>query len=471
MSDSPTESGFGRISNAIGKALTAHGHSVMAASVNYSGHPHNLPFWCWRLTGDIWQEVTGIINQYPPDMVIVCQDFPYAQTLLNACRVDWSKIALFNITPIDGTPIHPDWLDVVDGVNGTMVISRFGVEAMRQAGRHVGLCHPGVDTGHFNPASAEEKAALRAKAGLEPNRFVVGMAAMNQGRKNIPATLEGFAEFCKDKPNARLLLDMEKASGGGWDVPKLAKEIGVPDGRIIFREDLLKRGMTSLRDRYCIMDAHSVLSFREGFGLPLLESQACKIPSIALDWCSGTEICGGDRGVLIPAAGRPRYGTWGNARDKDPDMTAYINALNRLYYDQEWAQYIGRQGYEWARQQTWENATAAVEAELPKALENHKAKWGDTHAEVKSVVSEHYHPGLQPAGFDAQMPAGYKPNDGLSDNGSHLGGRRLAGLQSDGDSRLPGAGSPQPAEHGVRGVVQYRGDGVQPAEPLSVLSE
>ena len=443
----------------------------MAISVNYSGHPHSLPFWCWRLSGDIWGEATSIINQYPPDMVIACQDFPYAQTLYNGCRVDWSKIALFNITPIDGTPVNPEWVDTVDNCNGTMVISRFGVEAMRQAGRHVGLCHPGVDTGHFIPASAEERVALRARAGLEANRFVIGMAAMNQGRKNIPATLEGFAEFCKDKPDARLFLDMEKVSGAGWNIPVLAKEIGVPDGRLIFREDLLKRGMTSLRDRYCIMDAHSVLSFREGFGLPLLESQACKIPAIALDWCSGTEICGGDKGVLIPVTGKARYGTWGNARDKDPDMTAYVNALNRLYYDREWSAYIGRQGYEWARQQTWDNAAAAVEAELPKALENHKAKWAGTHAEVTSAVSQYRNSGLQPIGFDAQMPAGYKPNDGLSDNGNPAGGRRFAGVQPDGVGGASSAGDPQPAEQGIRGIVQYRGDALQPAEPLSVLSE
>lgn len=443
LSDSPTESGFGRIANEVGKRLVAAGHNLMAVSVNYSGHPHNMPFWCWRLAGDIWQEATGIINQHAPDMVLAIQDFPYAQTLLRSCRIDWSRVALFNITPIDGTPINPEWLDVVDDCSGTMVISRFGVEAMRQAGRRVGLCHPGVDTGHFKPATADEKRALRERAGIAPGAFVLGMAAMNQGRKNIPATLEGFAEFAKDKPDARLLLDMERVSGAGWNIPVLAGIVGLRDEQIIYREDLLKRGLTSLRDRFCLMDAHSVISFREGFGLPLLESMACRVPSIALDWCSGTELVGDGKGVLIPTAGHARYGTWGNAQDRDPDMRAYVAALRRLHAEPAWAALVAETGYKWAIEQTWDKAAQAVMDELPAAMERHAAKWEGTHSEFTSAIGQHRDPGLQPVAVRAEVPDGDQRAHGSGSNGDHPGGRRQPGIQPAGPDPAAGAGLAQ----------------------------
>lgn len=376
LSDSPIPSGFGRLSNEICLRLAQRGHEVTAASVLWDGvmpinapantpllHPY--PFKIYGLAGrDIWSYAANLINLNQPDIVICCQDFPYSQTLYYSCRLDWSRRALVIITPIDGTPIDADWLNLVDEADATMVISRFGVEAMRQAGKHVGLCHPGVNVREFHPADADEKKALRDKAGIAQDAFVLGMAAMNQGRKAIPHTIEGFWQFAKDKPNALLELDMDKVSGAGWNILKLAKEIGIPLERILFKEDLVKRGLTDLRDRFCVMDAHSVLSHREGFGLPLLEGMACRIPTLAMDWCSGTEIVGQGKGYLVKCSPQARYGTWGNARDYDPDLTDFVQHLNNIYEHPAQAQGIADVGYEWAITNTWDKAADAVEKVL-----------------------------------------------------------------------------------------------------------
>lgn len=391
--DLVTPSGFGRIGNEVCKRLVQRGYSVQGASLSYTGWPYNPaqhPYHVWPLGGrpDMWQMFVGAVNAFQPDLLISCQDFPYHRTIWDACKIDFSKIKWMWITPIDGTPVHPDWLELVDYADGAMVISEFGVEAMRRAGKRAALCHPGVDTAEFYPAEAKEKTELRQKAGYADSDYIIGVVCMNQGRKAISSMLEAFYEFARDKPEARLFLDMDKTSGAGWDIPNLIREILKPgyskwssgwseaeQNRVRFREDLFKgandkpnEAMLPLRNRYALLDAHMVISHREGFGLPLLESMACRIPSIALDWCSGSEICGDERGILVKRLEYMEHGTWGGARDAFPDMDSLIASLGALYHDRVRAAFIAKTGYDWAVTKTWDATADQVENVLQSAL-------------------------------------------------------------------------------------------------------
>ena len=82
-----------------------------------------------------------------------------------------------------------------------------------------------------------------------------------------------------------------------------------------------------------------------------------------MDYCSGTEICGEGRGVLIPRLDYMEYGTWGGARDAFPDLKALERELNMLYCYPERAAGIASVGYEWAVQQTWDKADRIGPAE------------------------------------------------------------------------------------------------------------
>src|SRR3990167_597554 len=301
--------GFGRIGNEVGRRLKQRGYDVQAAGIGYTGWPlkaSEFPYHVWPVVADLWGALAGIVQQNQAGLLLSYQDFPYHKTIWEACKIDFSRIRWVFITPIDGTPIHPDWVKLCQFPDGVMHISRFGIEAMRQAGHKSALCHPGVDNGEFYPAEAEEKLALRKAAGYAGGEFIVCVVCMNQGRKAIPSMIEAFHEFAKDKPEARLLLDMDQAAPAGWDIPAMLKQMGWTDEeqkRVKYRPDLFRDAdgkqndaMLPLRNRYALMDAHMVISHREGFGLPLLESMACRVPTLALDWCSGPEIVGEGRG-------------------------------------------------------------------------------------------------------------------------------------------------------------------------------
>lgn len=375
ISDDGIASGYGRISMEVNARLQRRGVELMAASIYYDGllPPTNegkaLPYWVASLAGkpDWVAAVVNLIGAYQPDVIMVIQDAPYAQQIRSA-PIDWSRYALVVITPVDGAPVYAPWVDMLKQADGVLSISQFGVDTHRKAGIHSELCRPGIDPDAFFPMNADDRRAVRQKLGIDPDAFVAGSMCMNQGRKDIPAMLEAFFAFASDKPTARYLLDMEATSPAGWDVPALCQQNGWDAGKLLFRDAAFHAGITSLRERYNLLDAHMVISHREGYGLPLAEAMACGVVSIALDYCSGTEICGDGRGVLVKAIDYASVSTWGGALDKHPDTADLTTKLQMLYDNPDEKRAIARRGMAWARQQTWDRAADAVHGVLERVM-------------------------------------------------------------------------------------------------------
>lgn len=376
LSDDGVASGFGRIAMHLNTALARRGYSIMAASIQYDGllppqyEGQPLPYWVASLAGKNWLEETArLIGVYQPDIVLVIQDAPYAHHLRHA-PVDWSQHGFIAITPVDGLPILPDWIDTIKKADAALTISEFGVKAFREAGVNVGLCRPGIDPDVFYRLPDAERLALRQKLNIAPDAFVMGMMAQNQGRKDIPDTLRAFFEFAKDKPAARLLLDMDAVSPAGWNIPAMCQQFGWDANKLIFRIDAQRAGLLHLRERYNLLDVHSVLSHREGFGLPLLESMACGVATMALDWCSGAEIVGKPkkrRGLLIRPLEYTSVSTWGNALDKFPDIAHVVSELQRMVDHPHERARIAERGMTWARAQSWTAAIDKVVAAIERA--------------------------------------------------------------------------------------------------------
>lgn len=374
LSDCGVPTGYGRIADEIGTRLHKRGYQIMAASVAYDGllppqyEGTPLPYWVASLAEhQNWIEKTAaLINAWQPDVVLSIQDFPYHEALYSL-PLDWSKMGRVMVTPVDGVPVYPNWLKTLGKADAALTLSRFGQDAFRQAGFQVALCQPGIHTDVFFRLRDDERAALRDKLGIAPDAFVLGTAAMNQGRKAIPLMLRGFFEFAKDKPHARYLLDMDAQSPAGWDIPALCQQQGWDAGKLIFRADAQRAGLNHLRERYNVMDAHVVIAHREGFGLPLVEAMACGAVSMALDYCSGPEIVGEGKGCLIKALDYTVPGTWGGAEDKFPDMAHYVSELNRLDNHPAERAVIAERGMTWARAQTWDAPTDAVAQAIDRA--------------------------------------------------------------------------------------------------------
>ena len=385
LSDSGVPSGYGRITDEILTRLAKRGYEIMSASLMYDGllpavyEGQRLPYFVSSLGGHVnWPDLfAALVNAYQPDIIMVIQDAPYAETVRNG-PFDWSRYGLVVITPVDGAPVYPQWVEMLKKADGTLSISQFGVDEHRKAGIPSELCRPGMNPNVFYRMPDADRLAVRAKLGIEPDAFVLGTVAMNQGRKDYGHMLEAFFRFATDKPNARYLINADAISPAGWDLNQLCQQHGWDTGKLLFKAQCEQRSVFELRERYNVMDAHVVLAHREGFGLPLVEAQACGVVSMALDWCSGPEVCSGGYGVLIPAV-KDEYGdytgysTWGGAFDKFPDRKAFVEALQRLYDHPEERRAIAQRGMERARTWTWDASVDNVVKVLERVMDKRRA--------------------------------------------------------------------------------------------------
>lgn len=379
ISDDGVSSGYGRISAEVNKRLVKRGYQVMALSLAYDGilpasyDSEPLPYHVGSLQGKPnWPDVVlAVMNVYVPDVVAVIQDAPYSQTVRNA-PVDWSKFGFVMTAPVDGKPIYPAWVETAKQADALLTISEFGVQAWKEAGVQAGLCRPGINPDKFYVLPADKRAEIRAKLGVAPDAFVLGVMAMNQGRKSISQMCKAFFDFVQDKPDARLLLDMDEVSPAGFDIPSLCREFNWDVSKLIFRSQCVRAGVFELRERYNILDAHAVLAFREGFGLPIVEAMACGVVSIAQDWCAGTEVLKDGRGILIPSIDYFMPSTWGGALDMLPDYHVMTEKLQWLFDNPAERAAMAKRGMEWARAQSWDTATDAAVVAIEKALAKKK---------------------------------------------------------------------------------------------------
>jgi len=372
-------SGYGRIASELSNNLVKRGYHIMGASLSYDGllpvvyDGEPLPYNVASLQGKPnWPDlVMALTGAYQPDVIFVIQDAPYSG-IVRSMPLDWSRIAFVMLSPVDGAPIHPDWVSTAQQSDALLTISEFGVNAWADAGVQAGLARPGINPNKFYKIPVEGRAKIREALGIAPDAFVLGVAAQNQGRKSIPQMMKAFFDFAKDKPASRLLLDMDEVSPAGWDLPSLCKQFGWDVGKIIFRSDAVKRGVTELRDRFNVLDAHSVLAFREGFGLPILEAMACGVVSIAQDWCAGTEVLKDGRGILIPPVEYFMPSTWGGALDKLPNIEVMTQKLQWLYDNPGERYAMAQRGMDYARSCSWSIAVDNTVIAIEKALARKK---------------------------------------------------------------------------------------------------
>ncbi len=376
LSDCATPTGYGRIADEILPRVFKRGvHDVAVAGLWYDGllppqyEGERLPYNVSALGGkQNWlDEALKVINAVQPDIICVIQDAPYAEGLRNA-PLDWSKMGFIVVTPVDGTPISPSWVQMMKKADAAMVISQFGVDAYRKVGVPAVLLRPGVNPDKCFRLPEPVRQDLRAKLGLDADAFIVGSMCANQGRKAISLMLRAFFEFAADKPSARYLMDMDAVSPAGWHIPMLCEQWGWDVSKIIFRADAQRMGLTELIQRYNVLDAHMVISHREGYGLPLTEAMACGVVSLALDYCSGREIVGDGRGMLIPTTGYGVPGTWGGAEDYFPDMRVLVKSLQAIYESPTDRAAIAERGMKAAREWTWDAAADVFHAQIDRVV-------------------------------------------------------------------------------------------------------
>lgn len=211
--------------------------------------------------------------------------------------------------PLDHYPVPPAVLAVLKHEKvRPIAMSRFGEHWFKKFDLDPLYVPHGVDTSVFRP-QPEHRAAARAALSIPEDAFLVGMVAANKGnpsfpRKGFPQAFDAFARFARTHPDAYLYVHSQAEPRGvnGIDLTVLARAVDCPGDRVAFPpEHAWHLGVMDkhfVANLYAAFDVLLNPSMGEGFGIPILEAQACGVPVIVSDHSAMTELA--QAGWLVP---------------------------------------------------------------------------------------------------------------------------------------------------------------------------
>ena len=381
--DSPSvHTGFGvaakHILNHILKS--SDDFAISCLGINFYGDPHdqnhlnvypvttNDPYGIGRFNELLYKlnpDVIFTINDY--DALFMLKDIVSQFRQKTNKNVPW-----IGYIPVDGEPVYPEYTSFLRTLDYVAVTSKYGRESIKKtdSGLDLDVVYHGVDRTIFHPMPEDKKKAL--KDGIGPDSFIVGSVGTNQLRKQWALMMEVFAEFSKDKPNAKFYMHTQPKFQGGYDVLRLGRYYGI-DSKMYFPDQL--RGamgidFSHMNQMYNLLDVYLTLHCGEGFGIPQLESMAAGTPVITHRATASEEIMG-DAGILIDTEWTHIYpfGDRGLIRPIANKQQA-LSALNTLYSNEALRKELSVKGIERSKLFSWTDATIKFEDGIRKAYTN-----------------------------------------------------------------------------------------------------
>lgn len=236
--------------------------------------------------------------------------------------------------PIDHDPVPQQFLDSLAGAHLPLTYSKWGHKMLADAGVPNEYIPHGIEPSIYRviPDRDEVRKFKRWLTGDE-RCFLMVMVAANKGfpdRKWFQGQLEAARDFSKDKENIKIYIhSLPTPVHGGVDFATLAKNLGL-EGKFIFPHPYLYRLGYPPEHLAYVYNAADVLmsaSMSEGFGIPIIEAQACGAPVVTTNFSAMPELV--RWGHLVDVAdmvmtGMHSYQAW-------PSKASMTDKLQRLY--------------------------------------------------------------------------------------------------------------------------------------------
>lgn len=236
------------------------------------------------------------------------------------------------ITPIDFDPVPQKILNNLRYAWKIITYSKFGQKELMRNGLYSTYIPHTVDTYIFKPF---DKAERKKKSGLPENAFVVGMVAANKDwppRKSFQEVLDAFKMFLEKVPQALLYIHTNPQFPGGFPIDEYANFIGIGN-KVMFPDAYqmnFNTGKMQMALIYNNFDVFVMPSTSEGFGVGLIEAQACGIPVITNNWTSMKELVKPGKTGFLTDISSKKYVQIGSYM-ATPSVTSIYNSLIDVY--------------------------------------------------------------------------------------------------------------------------------------------
>lgn len=214
---------------------------------------------------------------------------------------DFKGLDIAAWTPVDHDPCPPKVAGALQTFDAKAIaMSQFGQRALADMEIEATYAPHAIDVDILRPLR-DQGLALKEAMGLPADAFVVGMVANNQGvgppRKAFPQVFQAFAEFARRHDDAYLYMHSDVFGfQDGLNLLPLAQISGIPESRFCaVGQDKYMAGTITQQQMariYSMLDVLANPSYGEGFGIPIIEAQACGTPVIVTDWTAMGELVG-----------------------------------------------------------------------------------------------------------------------------------------------------------------------------------
>jgi glycosyltransferase involved in cell wall biosynthesis len=223
---------------------------------------------------------------------------------LDSGIIPWEDLDVLAWCPVDHWPVPKGVLNFFHRSQARPVaMSRFGENLLNEGALDALYAPLAIDTAIYRPTPVLEVGDTvvdsRKLFDIPASAFVVLMVAMNkdpQDRKNFDGAFRAFGRFWKDHKESVLVVHTDPSGMyGGMNLHELAKHAAIPPHALIFTNAYAQRtGFTSemMAALYTAANVLLAPSKGEGFGVPMVEAQACGTPVIASDFTAQSELVG-----------------------------------------------------------------------------------------------------------------------------------------------------------------------------------
>ena len=282
------QTGYGQPVKQIAEMWRGMGHSTVALAIGTKGPAAfdygDLPvvmgddeWWCQDILLDV-------CNMIRADLVVSLLD-PWAIPEPGYNREINGGRPWLAWLPVDQEPAQRGLSEILNYCDGILPFSKFGAGVLRgqMPERYIQYTPLPVDLESFTIADPAGRRKAREAFGIRSGNFVAGLAGANTlcDRKALAQQVEGFCQWAQgfepeDKPY--LLVKSAPYEQGGATLHELVREMDCLQ-QVMYLSKFARRygfiAKATLAHYYQAIDVLLHASAAEGFGLQILEAQAC----------------------------------------------------------------------------------------------------------------------------------------------------------------------------------------------------
>lgn len=277
-----------------------------------------------------WPEIVDFID---PDLIFTWLD------VHGMNNYGWEEAPSYMWAPIDTHPVPKEEVEILSRATKIMSPSRWGMEILKEANLDSVYVPCGIDMQVFD---IDPEGGARWRKQLKPecdeDTFLIGMVGLNTGspdRKGYGYAFDAIKAFVDNHPDEKIMVYIHAdpyGDGVAINLINLRDRMGLTNV-IAFNPPQLPWGRPNLymRDMFNAFDVYLTTSITEGFGVPIVEAQACGKPVVVNACSSVTEL------AMTPGGYRAPYlaDMWVNTCTKVyiPDVPKITFMLEAAYTD------------------------------------------------------------------------------------------------------------------------------------------